>query len=126
MTNETSATAAAAVSASPNTMRPGALERQSTVVQNAAAVTTDVTRRMICGGLAGMIAKVRQLLVLYSQCAVCKNRTSLYIYPSRDYADRYTLDNKLWYRSQVERLMIASICVLLFELSPSLLFYFNS
>jgi hypothetical protein len=69
MTNESPA-AVAVVSASPNTMRPSprTLERQSTVVQNAAAVTTDVTRRMICGGLAGMIAKVRQQRPeLYSQ-----------------------------------------------------------
>jgi hypothetical protein len=70
MADETpAATAAASAPVAP--IR--ALERQSTVAQNAAAVTTDVTRRMICGGLAGMIAKVRQLtscIVSYSQCAV--------------------------------------------------------
>jgi hypothetical protein len=47
---------------SPTSPSRSSLERHqsTTVVQNAAAVTTDVTRRMICGGLAGMIAKVRQ------------------------------------------------------------------
>ena len=35
--------------------------RRRTTVQQVAAVSTDVTRRMICGGLAGMIAKVRTI-----------------------------------------------------------------
>jgi phosphohistidine swiveling domain-containing protein len=59
MTDDTPAAAVAATSVVPVIN----LERQSTVVQNAAAVTTDVTRRMICGGLAGMIAKVCSSLV---------------------------------------------------------------
>lgn len=78
----------------PNTMRqsPSALERKSTVlVQNAAAVTTDVTRRMICGGLAGMIAKVRvettmSCSLVYSQC---KSVFYSYSYSSREDVDRY-------------------------------------
>lgn len=36
---------------------PTILRRRSTTRQAAASVTTDATRRMICGGLAGMIAK---------------------------------------------------------------------
>jgi hypothetical protein len=33
------------------------LERRSSLVQQVTHVSTDVTRRMVCGGLAGMIAK---------------------------------------------------------------------
>ena len=35
------------------------LQRQETVSSKAAHGAADMTRRMVCGGLAGMIAKVR-------------------------------------------------------------------
>jgi hypothetical protein len=51
--------------------RPINVDRKSTV-QQAAAVTTDMTRRMICGGLAGMIAKVRQKRCNGRKASLCQ------------------------------------------------------
>jgi len=40
------------------------LQRQETVSSKAAHGAADMTRRMVCGGLAGMIAKVSHKLVV--------------------------------------------------------------
>ena len=51
---------------------PSNLQRRQTVAEKAAHGAADMTRRMICGGLAGMIAKVRvgeRHFILIFSCA---------------------------------------------------------
>jgi hypothetical protein len=51
------------------------LQRKQTVAAQAAHGAADMTRRMVCGGLAGMIAKVRHETLDFRWTNLTRNET---------------------------------------------------